>query len=110
MNKLLTILTLFAAGCSEINDNSRVFNLKHDLGQISISLTSEFDTVETWIKKSDYHCGTKQFYRIANSRFDLHKSTNEYDFHHYWLFRSDHATDFGANGATLKEVTIIQKN
>ncbi len=27
-----------------------------------------------------------------------------------WLFRSDHATFFGANGATLKEVTIIQKN
>ncbi len=83
MNKLLTILIIFTVGCSKNNENNRKVILTNNLGQISITLPSEFDTVETWIKKSDYHCGDKQIYRLSDSRFDLYKSTNEYDFHHY---------------------------
>jgi hypothetical protein len=81
MYKLFIQLTIILIGCSERKQNPIIINLALNLGKVEINLPSEFDTLDTWILHSDFHCGDKQIYRLANSRYDIYKRTGDYDVH-----------------------------
>ena len=46
-------------------------NLKNDLGELTIKLPSEFDTTYSWTNYSDYYCGDREMFRIANKNYTL---------------------------------------
>ena len=46
-------------------------NLKNNLGELTISLPQEFDTVYSWTKIGDNHCADFEMFRFANKRYSL---------------------------------------
>lgn len=79
MNRLCLILTPILISCCTHRLPSeyvnKTFELKNNIGSLSIFLPIDFDTSYTWTRYSDYHCGAQRLVRFANTNYSMLQET-----------------------------------